>query len=112
MVFASIEFARVLMIRQALTNAVREGCRDACLATTQDSSTSETVIRERLRKVIADVSDEEVLRISFDPEFNSGLDSLTTISAVVEVDCSDVSWFPLTIFSNTRIRCSAQMLRE
>ena len=30
-VFGSVEFARVMMVRQSLTNAAREGCRHACL---------------------------------------------------------------------------------
>ena len=117
--FSSIEFARMLMIRQALTNAAREGCRDACLATRLSSADCEDFIRLQLRKVIADATstDEEgvsdsCLRVTITPSFTNGIDTRTTVTANVEVNCSDVSWFPLTIFSNAKIRCSAQMIRE
>ena len=111
-VFCSIEFARVLMIRQALTNAIREGCRDASLATTLDSSDSEALVRQQLAKVIANSSDSSIVKVSFDPSFTGGVDSMTKIDAAVEVNCSDVSWFPLTIFSDATVRCTAQMIRE
>lgn len=112
MIFGSIEFARMMMVRQSLTNAAREGCRKACLITTQDSSDAETVIRRTLRGVIADSMNTNELRISFEPSFISGPPLGTEITAAVEVDCSDVSWLPPFFTAGAKIRASCKMTRE
>lgn len=112
LVFGAVEFARIMMVRQALTNAAREGCRHACLVNTDHFDDSERVTRETLRGVITDIDDTEVLRVTFDPSFDTTLDPGTTITATIEIDCADISWIPPMFFSGAVIRGSAAMKRE
>ena len=112
LIFGSIEFSRMMMIRQALTNAAREGCRSACLVTSQDDENSDQVVRDTLRGVIANHDDPEVLRVTIDPPFSVAPVSGTRITTVVEIDCADISWLPPFFFSGARIRGSSSMNRE
>ena len=112
LVFGSIEFSRMMMIRQALTNAAREGARHACLVNTNNASNSEQVIRDTLRGVVAGHDDADIVRVEFDPPFTETLSPGTEIVASVEVDCSDVSWIPPMFFSGAVIRGSSTMKRE
>ena len=112
LIFGSIEFARMMMVRQALTNAARTGCRDACLASTQNSDSSETVLRESLSGVVVNSSGTEALRIEFDPSFTVAPPFGTTITTTVEVKCSDVSWLPPFFTRNARIQGTCSMNRE
>jgi len=112
LVFGSIEFARMMMVRQALTNAARDGCRTACLATTQSDALAKTKIRESLRGVIEDAASTEALRITIDPPFTDSPASGTSLTALVEIDCEDVSWLPPFLTKGARIRCSSKMNRE
>jgi Flp pilus assembly protein TadG len=110
--FGSIEFARMMMVRQALTNATREGCRHACLATTQDDNDSAMVVRERLQGVIRNYLNEDTIRVVFNPSFSETPAAQTRISTTVEVDCADVSWLPPVFYRGARIRVEASMYHE
>lgn len=112
LVFGAVEFARIMMVRQALTNAAREGCRHACLVNTPHFEDAEQVMRDALRGVIAETEDTELLRVTLDPSFQTTLDPGTTITAAIEVDCADISWIPPMFFSGAVIRGSAAMKRE
>ncbi len=112
LIFCSIEFSRMMMVRQAMTNAAREGCRLAALVTTRHHNDAEAVIREQLAGVIADSSNNQVVRIQCDPEFVTAAPSGTRISMNVEVDCEDISWMPTFLFQGIKIRTYATMFRE
>lgn len=112
LVFSSIEFTRMLLVRQALTNAAREGCRHACLATTLRSSDAEAFARRRLAGTISGAQDPNVVRINVTPTFSGGVNSALPIEVRMEVDCADVSWVPATLFAGAKIRTSASMVRE
>lgn len=111
LVFGSIEFARMMMVKQAFTNAIRRGCRDATLPTILTSAHPESVVREALQGVIQDSTETEDLRVSFSPEpgtAGTGED----ISGSVEIDCADASWLPAFFTAGTKIRCTCRMKRE
>ncbi len=110
--FGSIEFARMMMVRQALTNAAREGCRHACLVTTISDTESAEVIREMLQGVIRNQDDPEIVRATFNPSFTTTPDSQTRIATAVEVDCADVSWLPPMFYRGARIRIETSMFHE
>ena len=110
--FGSIEFARMMMVRQALTNAAREGCRTACLATTQSSNSCDAAIRDALDAVIRDASATGPLEITIQPAFQSTPDTGTTITATVAVDCSAVSWLPPFFTAGAKISANASTIRE
>ena len=50
--FAIIEFGNVMMVRNALTNSAREGCRRAALATTTDRNQVNAVVTRQLSPVL------------------------------------------------------------
>jgi Flp pilus assembly protein TadG len=112
MVFGSVEFARMMMVRQSLTNAAREGCRHACLVSTRKASESDQVVRDALQAVMHSTNNEKILRITFSPSFAEAPPTGTTITSTVEVDCEDVSWLPPFFCANTRIRATSSMIRE
>jgi len=112
LIFSSIEFARMMMVRQAVTNAAREGCRHAALITTQNQTDADAVIRDMLRGVIQNVDDSDKLRVQITPEFTASPASGTRITASVDVDCADVSWLPPLFYAGARIGGTASMNRE
>ena len=111
-IFGSVEFARMMMVKQSLTNAAREGCRNATLATIQDHESSEEVVRDLLTGTIAGNMDSDIVRVTISPEFHTSPESGTEILTVVEVDCADISWLPATLFAGAKVRGVAFMNRE
>ena len=112
LLFASVEFARMMMIKQALTNAAREGCRQAVLITTRDYRDAETTVRDYLRGCVAQFDDESVVRVSISPQFVSVPATGTEVTVSVEVNCSDVSWLPPMFLAEASISGTAKMNRE
>jgi len=109
LVFASFEFSRMMMVRQAFTNAAREGSRHAALATTQNTADSQAVVLNKLQGV---VRDDSVVRVNFSHANVASLLPGTRITTAVEVDCADVSWLPPMFFGGARIRAASAMTRE
>jgi len=112
LVFGSVEFARMMMVRQALTNAAREGCRHACLVTTQNNVSCCDVVREKLRGVVKNAAESEALRIETIPTFSTFLETGTLVTTTVEIDCADASWLPPFLTAGAKIRATARMSRE
>jgi len=112
LIFGAFEFFRMMMVKQALTNAAREGCRTAVLVTTESHSKAESVARSYLRGVVTDFEDVNTLRISVTPDFSASPVDGTEISTSVEVDCADVSWLPPMFLAGAKIRGTATMQRE
>ena len=100
------------MVRQAVTNAAREGCRHAALITTQDHGDADAVIRDMLRGIVQDVDNTDVVRIEISPGFVSSPASGTNITASVAVDCEDVSWLPPFFYAGAQIGGTSSMNRE
>ena len=102
------------MVRQAMTNAVREGCRKAALVSTQDDSTADAMVRQKLQGVVANCQDVDIVRVTFNPQFDSNtyLPPGSPITANVEIDCEDVSWFPPYFFQGIEIKTTCTMYRE
>jgi Flp pilus assembly protein TadG len=112
LVFGSVEFARMAMIKQVLTSAARIGCREAALATTQSYLSCESAVRDRMKGSIVDYDDAEVARVIVSPAFTTPLDSGTEVTVTVEIDCADVSWLPPVFFGDAMIRGSSSTNRE
>jgi len=94
LVFMLIELGRMMMIRQSLTNAAREGCRTAVLATTTSSSKVEAAVRNYLQSITSKASDTSTVRVTT-PTGLASCASGTQLAVYVEVDYEDVSWLPL-----------------
>ncbi len=112
LVFTSVEFSRMMMVRQALTNAAREGCRHASLVTTQSDTDVDSVIRDRLGGVIIDADNSDIVRIGVTPTFTTSPASGQTITVSVEVDCADVSFLPPFFFADAVIFSQSSINRE
>lgn len=112
LVFGSVEFGRMMMVKQSLTNAAREGCRHASLATVLNHDSAESVVRDLLDGVIVGSQDPSVVSVTITPEFHGSPSSGTEIVTLVEVDCADISWLPETLFVGAKVRGYAFMNRE
>jgi Flp pilus assembly protein TadG len=112
LIFGVIEFGRMMMVQQSLTNAAREGCRTAALATTTSGSEVEASVRDYLEFVLKNASDADEVRVTT-PISLAGAASGTQIAVAVEVDYADVSWLPWEILGlNPTIRAEQIGKRE
>ena len=122
-IFGMIEMARMVMVKQAVVNAAREGCREAILATTRDAADVDAMVRGRLANVVPNASDVNKLRVTcyippnlpFTTEADlTAIASGDTISVTVECNFSDVSWVPGNFVGlpNTVIRATTTKERE
>ncbi len=112
LIFGSFEFSRMIMVKQSLTNAAREGCRTASLITTTQQSDVEETVRHYLKGSIANYTDETEVRVTVSPTSVSGLAPGTPITTTVEVDCADVSWMSALFFFDVKLEGTATMKRE
>ena len=112
MILGMIELGRMLMIRQALTNAAREGCRKAVLATTQESTSVDATIRSYLQNVIPNSGNAATCRVTVNPSSLEGIQPDTTITTTVQVNYADASWMPVSILGNPVLQGQSTMARE
>ena len=112
LIFGSVEFARMMMVRQALTNAGREACRHACLVTTSKDSEAINVVHETLQGVVYKAPGNDVVSVKIEPAFNSPPPSGTNLVTTIEVDCAKVSWLPPVFYAGAKIRVTSSMFRE
>jgi Flp pilus assembly protein TadG len=111
LVFGLIEFGRMMMVQQSLTNAAREGSRVAILPTTKDGAAVEERMRDYLQSVLANAASGEV-RVIVPGNLNT-VTSGATLTVSVEVDYLDVSWVPLGYLGlNPTIAASQIGIRE
>ena len=111
-VFASFEFSRVLMVKQALTNSAREGCRVATLGTTQNVSTVDAEVRQYLKRCFANYSDPELVKVTVTPTNLADAPPGTEVVTEVEVRFSEVSWLFASWTRDVTIIGTATMNRE
>lgn len=87
-VFGLIEFGRLVMVQQILTNAAREGCRVAILTTATTTSVKNTVTNYLTSAGISGATPT----VSPDPP--SSATSGQSVTVTVTVPFSSVSWLP------------------
>lgn len=112
LVFGSVEFSRIVMVKQAMTNAAREGSRKAALVNTIDKNAVDAVARQALRGTIAKYDKSDKVQIAVSPQNLSGLASGTEITVTISVSTADVTWLPAMFFTANTISTSAKMKRE
>ena len=98
-IFALVEFSRTVMVQQSLSNAAREGCRVAVLATTTDDDAVEAAAREYLTSTISNASDPNIVTVTVSPSNLTGLAAGTSITVQVQVPFADASWLTLNSHS-------------
>jgi Flp pilus assembly protein TadG len=90
-----IEFGRILMVQQIITNAAREGCRYAVLPGSTISSSRDVVTNYLSGSGITLSSPTTQVTVSPDPSTAS---QGTSITVSVTVPCSSVTWLPSPLF--------------
>lgn len=112
LIFGLVEFSRMVMVQQSLTNAAREGCRTATLSTTTSQDKVDDIIRDYLDSVLSVASDTSKVRITISPADFSYLVPGEEITCAIQVDYSDVSWLPPQFLGSTVLKASSTMERE
>jgi Flp pilus assembly protein TadG len=107
LIFGMVEFGRVMMVEQILTNAAREGARRAALpgSTTGDA---QTVVSNYLTS--AGINGAGPADVSPDP---STAQAGTAITVTVSVPFSSVSWLPVAQWmGNQTLTATVVMSKE
>jgi Flp pilus assembly protein TadG len=111
LVFGMVEYGRLVMVQQVLTNASREGARTAILAGSNADSVQRLVVdyceAAGVRIVPSDVQIQSAERVTLDPAVAvPGV----PVRVVVGGDFRDVSWLPVSAFLGDRMdrRLSAE----
>jgi Flp pilus assembly protein TadG len=110
LIFGVIEFGRVVMVRQSLTNAARVGSRRAALATTGSADDAEAAVYSYLQNVIPGA--EEAVTVEVSPEELDGISPGTPITVQVAVNVSEVRWLPGGFLNSGELSTQATQRRE
>jgi Flp pilus assembly protein TadG len=106
MVFGMIEFGRMIMVQQILTNASREGARMAVLDGATTSSV-QTAVQNYLQG--ATVGNAQVT-VNPDPPSSAGYGEPVTVT--VSVNFNQVSWLPSPMFLGGQALSAATVMRR
>ena len=112
LIIGLVEFVRMGMVKQSLTDAARAGCRTAVLVGTSTDQVAETTVRNYLQSSISDSQDVTMCRVSISPSNLAGMASGVDITTKVEVNYSDVSWLVPSFLETTVLRGESTMKRE
>ncbi len=112
-IFGLIESGRMMMLKHALTDAAREGCRAAGLASSINADDIETVVRNHLTSSLGNTAyDLSKVRVIVPTDLTS-VSSETDMMVAVEVDYADASWLPISFLgTNPIISSEARRKRE
>lgn len=102
-----IEFGRGMMVQQVITNATREGAREAALPDATTASVKATVVDFLVGSSI-DVSPNDVA-VSPNPATAVNNEQITV---AVEVPYSDVSWIPGSYLVGKNLQAFTKMRSE
>lgn len=106
-VIGIIEFGRMVMVQQVITNASREGARVAVL---DGATTEEVIARARAILLPAGIRNPQIV---VDPHPPSVAPAGAPVSVTVRVPFSDVSWLPAPVFlRNLTLQATTVMRRE
>lgn len=107
MTMGMMEIGRVVMVKQMLVNASREGAR---LAVLPDSSTSDVTT------YVGDVLNDQGIMgatVTTSPTEISNVDGGTIITVDIGIPASSVSWIPNPVFTgNSTLSATTTMRRE
>jgi Flp pilus assembly protein TadG len=106
LVLGMIEFSRLMMVEEILTNAAREGCRQAVLTGATSSDATSTVATYLAGAGISGYT----TTVSPDP---GTAEAGTAITVTITVPYSSVTWLPTPIFlGNTTLTATVIMRKE
>jgi len=113
MIMGMIEFGRLVMVQQVLTNASREGARLAVLDDPREGQVvTDSVISAVEQYLEGGSISGATITVTPDPPNSAGYGEQVTVS--VEVPFDQVSWLPATFFSRDgkKLSASTVMRRE
>jgi Flp pilus assembly protein TadG len=105
-VFGIIEYGRMVMVQQVLTNAAREGARVGVL----DNSTSANVTTAANRYLSAAGISSATISATPDPPSSAGYASL--VSVTISVPFNSVSWLPSPMYLGGKTLTSTSKMRR
>jgi hypothetical protein len=116
LIFGMVEYGRMVMVQQMLTNAAREGARRAVLEGAKENDVRK-VIENYLKPAGIKVSNNDITFQVGDPAVAGSLDSAEfgdPIHISVGVDFGTVSWLPSPMYlsSGTRMSATSVMRKE
>jgi hypothetical protein len=108
-----VEAGRMVMLQHALTNAAREGCRVAGLASSVDTAAVDSHVRAYLYSVVGRTAlDATKVRINA-PDTLRDVPSGTDMVVSVELGYADATWLPLQLLGlDPPISAEARHKRE
>jgi Flp pilus assembly protein TadG len=111
LVFGMIEYGRMVMVQQVLTNASREGARYAVIQSTNDTNAVETKVKDYLTSAKLNAAASTVT-VTWPASGGSGSAQPVTVS--VSIPFGQVSWLPSPMFlsSTTPLEATSVMRRE
>jgi Flp pilus assembly protein TadG len=106
LIFGMIEYGRMVMVQQVLTNASREGARRAVL----DGSTAAEV-QEVVQEYLASGSISGA-NVNVDPPNPSSAGSGDPVTVTVSVPFNEVSWLPSPMYLGGRTLTASTVMRR
>jgi Flp pilus assembly protein TadG len=107
LVFGMIEYGRMVMVQQIITNASREGARQAVLDGTTSSEVKTTVDTFLTNVSVAGAT------VTITPDPLSDADFGDPVTVRVSIDFDQVSWLPSPMFlGETNLSATTVMRRE
>ncbi|MBA2113759.1 hypothetical protein HOV93_09100 [Planctomycetes bacterium FF15] len=109
LIFGMIEYGRMVMVQQVITNASREGARRAVL---EGATTAVVVsaVNDFLDSAAVDSGAADVI-VSPDPPENAGFGGAVTVT--IQIPFSEVSWLPSPMYlGSTTLEAKTSMRRE
>jgi Flp pilus assembly protein TadG len=108
-----VEVGRMVMLQHALTNAAREGCRAAGLASSINPEAVDTKVRTYLCSVVSTTAlDATKVRVTA-PETLAEVPSGTDMVVSIELSYADATWLPLHLLRlNPTLVAEARRKRE
>jgi Flp pilus assembly protein TadG len=105
LVFGMLEYGRLIMVQQIITNASREGCRQAVL----EGATSTGVETSVQSYLTGSSISNATVTVSPDPAVAGPGDPMTV---TVDVNFDDVSWLPTSMYLGGRVLSASSTMRR
>jgi Flp pilus assembly protein TadG len=109
LVLGLIEFGRVLMVEQILTNGAREACRTASMPGSASGDVQNTAVNYLTNSSIPVSNPSSQISVSPDPATAT---PGTAMTVTVNVPFSNVSWLPTPLFMGGKTLSASVVMRK
>ena len=108
LVFGMVEFGRMVMIQQVITNASREGARKAVLDGATASNVKDSVVTYMTNGGVTIATSN----VTISPTDPASAASGSPVTVTVSVPFSQVSWLPSPMFLGSRQMTASTVMRR